>query len=76
MGSAAPSGSAEALEARSGDSGGSGALADVVCCCASVLWMVVNFRCRRSTWRRGRVAGERQIRHHPMQRGPQGVFCR
>ena len=39
--------SAEGMEERSGDAGGSGALA--VCCCASVLWMLVNLRCSRST---------------------------
>ena len=34
-------------EERRGEAGGSAGFC--VCCCASVLWIVANFRCRRST---------------------------
>ena len=35
-------------EVRMGDAGGSAGLG--VACCASVLWMLANLRCSRSTW--------------------------
>lgn len=38
----------EGTEDRSGEARGSAGLF-CVCCCASVLWMVANLRCRRST---------------------------
>ena len=41
-------------EARMGDAGGSAGLG--VACCASVLWMLANLRCSRSTCARPRTA--------------------